>query len=110
MGGRFPTRFPTARLPSAQSREAVLSMTTIRRARRRRPTRPAPRAVRPSTCAGWTAFLRSDRSPLATWAGIARVVVLVAVLAGLLLAAVALVPARTTVEIGPVRIARTHLA
>ncbi|ACU38898.1 hypothetical protein Amir_5076 [Actinosynnema mirum DSM 43827] len=37
-------------------------------------------------------------------------VVLAVVLLGLLLTAVALVPARTTLEIGPVRIARTHLA
>lgn len=85
-------------------------MTTIRRSRRRRPAHPASRAVRPSACAGWSGFLRPDRSLISTWSGIARVVVLAVVLLGLLLTAVALVPARTTLEIGPVRIARTHLA
>lgn len=62
--------------------------------------------------------LRSGRSAassvagalVSSWGAVARVLVLVTALAGLMLLFTALVPASTTMEIGPVRIARTHLA
>nr|AEC53444.1 hypothetical protein [Actinosynnema pretiosum subsp. auranticum] len=85
-------------------------MRTIGRGGRRTPSRRgicAPTSRRDAPGGG--PLLRLGRSVLTSWAVVLRLLVVLGALVVLVLLAVSALPANSTVEIGPLRIARTQL-